>query len=177
MSQAHPWRRLAPLALIALLAASCGDNDKSAGTTAALPPPPETTPAVAPPSGGSGGPPRKNRLLMGTRDLYPLLGASLQRYAPTQVTGKSSRVIALAGPTSFWAGSSRSKRILVTIRLKGGKAPKLRVGQKIDFVGLMVPTASADAQRLGVNDDPGQKVLNTEGVYVDVSVADLHLRR
>ena len=79
-------RRLAPLALIALLAASCGDNDKSAtpaATTSTVSTGPSgTTPIPAQPST------KGNRLLLGKRDLYPLLAGNLSRYVPNQVRGK-----------------------------------------------------------------------------------------
>jgi hypothetical protein len=173
MTTADALRRLAPLALIVLVAPSCSDNDKS-GSTKPTPPPAAVTTGVTGPSatsGRSGG----NKLLIGKRDLYPLLGQNLQRFAPTQVTGKSVKVVALAGPESFWAGRGPGKRILVTLRLKGANGPKLRAGRKVDFVGLLTATSSKKAELLGVNDKAGQKVLRTEGVYVDVSVFDLKL--
>jgi len=176
---AVPLTRLAPLALLVLLAASCGDDEKSSNPSPQPPPsattPSDTTPATK--ATGSGPLTGRNRLVMGNkRNLYPLLGGSLQRFAPTQVNGYSTRVIALAGPESFWAGRSRRQRILVKLRLKGAKTPAIRVGQKATFVGLLTVTSSKEAEGLGVKDSAGQNLLETEGVYVDVSAFDLKLR-
>jgi hypothetical protein len=87
--------RLAPLALVALLTASCGDKDKSSSpaTTAST-----TTSAVS--TGPSGGTPipalpssKGSQLLLGARDLYPLLARSLSRYVPNQVQKQGAYVI------------------------------------------------------------------------------------
>ena len=120
--------RLAPLALVALLAASCGDNDKKSATPATTAAattttsttstgPSATTPIPAPPSS------KENRLLLGERDLYPLLAASLSRYLPNQVRGKSVKIVRVEGTDGFWAGRGAKQRILVMLILKGSKPP------------------------------------------------------
>ena len=173
LMRSRTLRRLAPLALVALLAASCGDNDKKANTTTTTQPPlaqPPTDTTAA--TGGTPSKSKANTLLVGTQDIYPLLGGDLTDLAPNQVLGHSTRVIALAGPDGLWAGRSKSKRLLVKIRLKGKKAPRLRVGQKADFVGMMLQATRAQEQGLDAAD---RSVLAKEGVYVIVSVADLDL--
>ena len=174
--------RLAPLALVALLAASCGDNDKKsatpATTTAAATTtttrttstgPSATTPVPAtPPSKG-------NRLLLGERDLYPLLAASLSRYLPNQVRGKSVKIVRVEGTDGFWAGRGVKQRILVKLNLKGGKPPKLVAGQRADFVGQLMSAQGKNPILLGVKEKSGQRMLQKQGVYILVSTGDLKL--
>jgi len=168
-------RRLAPLALVALLAASCGDNDKSASppatTTAATTTtsnistgPSGTTPIPAQPST------KGNRLLLGERDLYPLLAGDLTRYVPNQVTGKSVKVVQVAGVDSFWAGRNAKQRILVKLNLKGKSPAPVQAGRKVDFIGHLALAQSKDASQVG-----GGPALRKQGVYVVVSVGDLKL--
>jgi hypothetical protein len=173
--------RLAPLALIVLLAAGCGDKDKSSspnttstattsGSTSTVSTGPSgTTPIPAQPSS------KTNRLLLGKRDLYPLLASSLARYVPNQVTGKSVNVVQPAGIDSFWAGRNAKQRILVKINLKGKQPPQVRPGQQADFVGHLVQAKPKDTSRLGVKEKSGGPVLQNQGVYVIVSVGDLKL--
>jgi hypothetical protein len=166
--------RLAPLALVALLAASCGDKDKSSSpaTTAST-----TTSAVS--TGPSGGTPipalpssKGSQLLLGARDLYPLLAGSLSQYVPNQVRGTSVKVVQIAGTDSFWAGRNAGRRILVKLNLKGGKTPVLKAGQQVDFVGQLAKAPANDASSLGVKKS-GQPLLQKQGAYVIVSVGDL----
>lgn len=182
--------RLTPIVLIALLAASCGGNDKksatpatttAATTTATTPTTPTTTTSKVPTGPSDPAPiPAKpsskgNRLLLGTRDLYPLLAGDLSRYAPNQVRGKSVRIVQVAGPDGFWAGRNAKQRILVKLNLKGGKAPSLEAGRQADFVGGLMSAGTKNAALLGVKDKAGQAVLQNQGVYVLVSVGDLKL--
>jgi hypothetical protein len=172
-------RRLAPLALLALLAASCGDNDKksaspSTTTTAAT----TTTSTVS--TGPSGMTPipalpstKANRLLLGKRDLYPLLTGDLRRYVPDQVRGKSVYIVQIAGIDSFWAGRSPKQRILVKLNLKGKSPPRFHAGKQVDFVGRLVQAQAKDTSRLGVKGKTGGPVLENQGVYVLVSLGDL----
>jgi hypothetical protein len=171
-------RRLAPLALVALFAAGCGDKDKgskaapatTASTTSTVSTGPSgTTPIPARPSS------KANRLRLDKRDLYPLLAGSLAKYVPNQVTGRSVDVVQVAGIDSFWAGRSPKQRILVKIELKGKSPPRLEAGQRADFVGHLAKAKAADASRLGVKEKTGQPVLQNQGVYVVVSVRDLKL--
>jgi hypothetical protein len=172
--------RLAPLALVALLAASCGDNDKKSATPATTAAattttsttstgPSATTPIPAPPSS------KGNRLLLGERDLYPLLAASLSRYVPNQVRGKSVDIVRVEGTDGFWAGRGAKQRILVKLNLKGGKPPKLEAGRRADFVGQLMSAEGKSPILLGVKDKSGQRVLQNQGVYILVSVGDLKL--
>jgi hypothetical protein len=172
-------RRLVPIALIALLAASCGDDDKKSAspeTTAAATTtstvstgPSGTTPIPAEPSS------KGNRLLLGKRDLYPLLAGNLSRYVPDQVRGTSVSIVQVAGIDSFWAGRSPKQRILVKLNLKGSRPPRLETGQQADFVGHLVQAQAKDTSRLGVKAKSGQPVLQNQGVYVLVSAGDLKL--
>jgi hypothetical protein len=168
--------RLAPLALIALLAAGCGDNDKSSSSTTTASTvstvstgPSGTTPIPAVPSS------KANQLLLGKRDLYPLLAGSLARYVPNQVTGKSVTIVQMAGIDSFWAGRSAKQRILVKINLKGNQLPRMEAGRQADFVGHLAKAKAKDASKLGVKGKTGGPVLENQGVYVIVSVSDLKL--
>ena len=175
-------RRVAPLALmIALLAAACGDDDNDTATPTQ--PPTVTTPTTATtqefetlptptvPTGKatSGG---KARLETEDRNLLPLVGGSIARFAPTQVEGKSLRVVALAGPESFWAGRSRGQRILVKMRLKGTEPPKIVVGRDVEFIGTLT-VLPGDAGALGVANSSDKALLQRQGAYVDASVADV----
>jgi len=175
-------RRLAPLALVALLAASCGDDDKksatpattAASTTAATTTtstvstgPSGTTPIPAQPST------KGNRLRLGKRDLYPLLAGNLRRYVPDQVRGTSVSIVQVSGGDNFWAGRNAKQRILVKLNLKGGKAPRLEQGQQADFVGHLVQAQAQDSSRLGGKAKTGRAVLQNQGVYVLVSAGDL----
>ena len=174
--------RLAPLALVALLAASCGDNGKKSATpatTAAATTTPSTTstdpsattPIPEPP------PSKGNRLLFGVgeRDLYPLLAASLSRYTPNQVRGKSVKIVRVEGTDGFWAGQGATQRILIKLSLKGGKPPKLEAGRRADFVGQLMSAQGKSPILLGVKDKSGQRVLQNQGVYLLVSAGDLKL--
>jgi len=174
--------RLAPLALVALLAASCGDNDKKSATPATTAAattttsttstdPSATTPIPEPP------PSKGNRLLLGVgeRDLYPLLAASLSRYTPNQVRGKSVNIVQVEGTDGFWAGRGVKQRILVKLNLKGGKPPKLEAGQRADFVGQLMSAQGKNPILLGVKEKSGQRVLQNQGVYLLVSAGDLKL--
>jgi hypothetical protein len=167
-------RRVAPLALVVVVAAACGDNDK--GTATPKTPPGTTTARSATPPVPTGSPKasKKFTLVMGTRNLLPLLQTRIRRFAPTQVEGHSLEVVALAGPTSFWAGRNRKQRILVTMRLKGESAPKITIGQKVDFIGLLT-TSAAGAGALGVRNITDRTLLDKQGAYVDASVADVKL--
>jgi hypothetical protein len=173
--------RLAPLALVALLAASCGDNDKKSATPATTAAattttsttstgPSATTPIPAPPSS------KGNRLLLGERDLYPLLAASLSRYLPNQVRGKSVKIVRVEGTDGFWAGRGAKQRILVKLNLKGSKPPKLEAGRRADFVGQLMSAQGKSPILLGVKEKSGQRVLQNQGVYILVSAGDLKLR-
>lgn len=169
-------RRVAPLALVLVVAAACGDNDKGTTTPKTPPPPGSTTTSIAKPPVPTGSPKtKKGTLTMGTRNLFPLLQTRIRRFAPTQVEGNSLKVVALAGPTSFWAGRNRKQRLLVTMRLKGGSAPKIRVGQKVDFIGLL-SSAAVGAGALGVRNVADRTLLERQGAYVDASAADVKLR-
>jgi hypothetical protein len=172
--------RLAPLALVALLAASCGDNDKKSATPATTAAattttsttstgPSATTPIPAPPSS------KGNRLLLGERDLYPLLAASLSRYLPNQVRGKSVKIVRVEGTDGFWAGRGAKQRILVKLNLKGSKPPKLEAGRQADFVGQLMSAQGKSPIMLGVKEKSGQRVLQNQGVYILVSAGDLKL--
>lgn len=175
-------RRVAPLALVVVLAAGCGDDKKGTATPAKPPPPSGTTtrsgdttpmPTVAtstkpkPPSKGKG------TLVTAKRNLMPLLRTDLHRFAPAQVQGKSLQVVALAGPASFWAGRSSDQRILVTMRLKGGSAPEIKVGQGVDFIGVL--TVGGDPAALGVRNGADRTLLEKQGVHVDASALDVKL--
>jgi hypothetical protein len=170
-------RRVAPLALVVVLAAACGDNNKSTATQ-----PPGTTtgryatkpPTTVPTATGTKGT-RKGTLVTGKGNLLPLLGGSIRHFVSKQVEGKSLRVVALAGPESFWAGRSGRQRILVTMRLKGGSPPKITVGQKVDFIGVLTISVP-DAGALGVRSNADKTLLAKQGAYVDASAADVKLR-
>ena len=172
--------RLAPLALVALLAASCGDNDKKSATPATTAAattttsttstdPSATTPIPEPPSS------KGNRLFLGERDLYPLLAASLSRYVPNQVRGTSVKIVRVEGTDGFWAGRGAKQRILVKLSLKGGKPPKLEAGRRADFVGQLMSAQGKSPILLGVKEKSGQRVLQNQGVYLLVSAGDLKL--
>ena len=171
-------RRLAPLVLVVLLAASCGGSSKkSAANTTGTPTtttrsgdqvPMPTTPTPTPNPKG----PRGSALLMGTQNLYPLLGKDLAAHTPTQVTGTNIPIVAIDGPDTFWAGRSKTERLFVHIRLKGESAPTLRIGQKVDFVGQLTDNTGAGGLKAGSGND----LLKRQGAYLDVSIADLKLK-
>ena len=176
------FRRVAPLALVVVLATACGGDDEGTATPTTTPTTPltatttgnfETLPTPTVPTGG-GNPGGKGTLVIGKRDFFPLLKGDLRRFAPTQVEGKSLQIVALAGEESFWAGRNRNQRILVKMRLKGGSPPAMEVGQKVGFIGLLT-TAPEDAGALGVVNDGDKTLLEKQGAYVDASVADVRL--
>jgi hypothetical protein len=162
-------RRVAPLALVAVLATACGHNKKSTATPSTT-----TTPTATVPTGTGNKAARKGTLVIGKRNILPLLGGSIKRFAPTQAEGKSLRVVAIVSRDAFWAGRSKSKRILVKIRLKGGSPPKIRVGQKVDFIGLLTVSV-ANAGALGVRNRADKTLLAKQGAYVDASALDVKL--
>ena len=112
--------------------------------------------------------------MIGKRNLLPLLKGSIKRFAPVQVEGRSLQVVALAGRDAFWAGRGKAQRILVKMRLKGGSPPKITLGQKVGFIGLLT-AAPADAGALGVSSSADKAQLAKQGAYVDASAADVHL--
>jgi hypothetical protein len=176
MTEAMPLtrrlRQVVPLTLVVVVAAACGDNDKGSATPKT---PTGTTTLLTgtrPPSAIGGG---KAKLVTGKGNLLPLLQGDLSRFVPTQVEGTSLKVVALAGTDSFWAGRSNKERILVTMRLKGNKPPKVTIGQKVDFIGLLT-ALPADAGALGVRNGGDTTLLEKQGAYVNASVADVKLR-
>lgn len=171
-------RRFAPLALVVVLATGCGDDDNGTATPNEPPPPAattgsETTPMPPAPTttGTTGGQPS---LKMGSRNLLLLLEGDISHFAPTQVEGKSLEVVALAGPEAFWAGRKTKQRILVKMRVKGGPSLDVKVGQKVDFIGVL--TAAGNDPSLGVRNDADKELLAKQGAFVDVSAADVKLR-
>ena len=125
--------RLAPLALVALLAASCGDNDKKSATPATT-----TAATTTPPrrrrhdvdrperdDAGSGGAPeqREPPAPRGRgRDLYPLLAASLSRYTPNQVRGKSVNIVQVEGTRRLLGRAEREAADPRQAEPQGGQA-------------------------------------------------------
>jgi hypothetical protein len=178
MTEAMPLirrlRRVVPLALVVVVAAACGDNDKGSAAPKTPPPPGTTTllTGTRPPSAIGGG---KPKLVIGKRSLLPLLQSDLSRFVPAQVEGTSLKVVALAGPDALWAGRSSKQRILVTMRLKGNEPPKITLGQKVDFIGILT-ALPADAGALGVRNGGDTTLLEKQGAYVSASVADVKLR-
>jgi hypothetical protein len=169
--------RLVPLALIAVLAASCGDNDNgssatprttTAATTTAATGPTAATARPAKPSTGKSG------LFVGKRNLYPLLAGRLARYVSRPVTANSVQVVQLAGIDSFWAGRGKGQRILVKVDTKGQAPPKVEQGQQVSFVGRL-RKAPSQSSGLGVKGETGEPVLRNQGVYVVVNLGDLKL--
>jgi hypothetical protein len=72
-----------------VVAAACGDNNK--GTATPKTPPVTTTASTGtkpPATGGGTKASRKATLVMGTRNLLPLLQSKISRFAPTQVEGR-----------------------------------------------------------------------------------------
>jgi hypothetical protein len=167
-------RRVAPLAVVLVVAAACGDNDKGTATPQTSPGTTTSSTTTLPAPTGAPKASKKASLTMGTRNLVPLLKTRIRRFAPTQVEGHSLKVVALAGPTSFWAGRNRNQRILVTMRLKGGSPPKISAGQKVDFIGLLT-SAAVGADALGVTNSADETLLESQGAYVDASAADVKL--
>lgn len=180
--------RFAPLALVVVIAAGCGGDGKGTATPNDPPPPAATTgsdPTPMPPAltgtgtgtstgtgtGTEGGNPS---LKMGSRNLLLLLEGDISHFAPTQVEGKSLEVVALAGPEAFWAGRKTRQRILVKMRVKGGPSLDVKVGQKVDFIGVL--TAAGNDPSLGVRNDADMELLAKQGAFVDVSAADVKLR-
>jgi hypothetical protein len=170
------FARLAPLALVVVLATACGDNGKGTATPTEPPGATTTSAGTTPvPTPERPRTPGKGTLTTASRDLLPLLGGSIKRFAPTQVEGKNLKVLAIVSPESFWAGRRSSQRILVTMRLKGRVAPTLKPGQGVDFIGSL--TASPpDAATLAVMNDKDKKLLEKQGAFVNPSVADVKLR-
>lgn len=181
MTELRPATRrlghVAPLALVLVLAAACGGNNKTTATTAKSPttvtPAPKPGLTVPAPTTGKGKKGGKATLVAGKRNLFPLLKGNIKRLAPTQVEGKNLKVVALAGSDAFWAGRSRTERILVKMRLKGGSAPKLAIGKKVDFIGLL--TGSIADASAGVTVSTDKALLAAQGAYVDASAADVKL--
>ena len=164
--------RLAPLALVALLAASCGDKDKSSNQTTTT----ATTPATSL-AEGTNEPPSSaaNRLAVGRRDLYPLLAGSLAGYASKPVRATSATVVQVAGIDSFWAGRNQNQKVLVKIDLGGRRPVKLHEGRQVSFVGRLVK-APKQGGSLGVKGSTGQPVLTSQGAYIVVPVNKLQLQ-
>jgi hypothetical protein len=58
---------------------------------------------------------------------------------------------------------------------EGREPPKITVGQKVDFIGLLTDLAT-DAGALGVRKAADTTLLEQQGAYVDASAADVKLR-
>ena len=173
--------RFAPLALVVVLAAACGDDDKGTATPNEPSPPAATTgtdttsmPPAPTGTTGTGTQGGKPSLTMGSRNLLLLLEGDISQFAPTQVEGKSLEVVALAGPEAFWAGRKTKQRILVKMRVKGGPSLDVKVGQKVDFIGVL--TVAGNDASLGVRNAADKELLAKQGAYADVSAADVKLR-
>jgi hypothetical protein len=180
-------RLLAPLALVLLLAASCGGSKKGTATTPNAPPnatttgtgtttvPMTTTATTTVETGTTSGGSGEGTLLMNNHSLFPLLSGSLSRFVPTQVEGKGLKVVALGDAETLWAGRSRTESLLVHIHLKGKIPPHVKVGQKVDFVGQLTGAAGPQAAAFGVRNPADGSRLAKQGAYVEVSVLDLKI--
>jgi hypothetical protein len=128
---------------------------------------PEPDPPALPPPNRRGG-----TLMAGSQDLYPALAGSLTKFANQQAIGSGVTVVSVVGKESFWAGRSRTQRLLVVINLKGEAPPKVRAGQAVDFTGEVL----ANKGDYGVTEPDGKALLERHGHHVFVSAQDLKAR-
>ena len=142
---------------------ACGDNDKGTATPQTSPGTTTTSTATPPVPTGSPKASKKATLTMGTRNLVPLLKTRIRRFAPTQVEGhvrqdrRARRPdIVLGGPQPqpadprHDAAEGRERR------------RRSRVGQKVDFVGLLT-SAAVGADALGVTNSADKALLESQG--------------
>jgi hypothetical protein len=172
------------LLLVAVLAAGCNGDKKTASTATApqltTTAPTTTTNTVPPPPPAPTGTTKRGklppggRLLIGTRDLYPFLAGRIASYAPQQVTGEGVRILSIASPTAIWVGKNPQERLLVSLRLKGEGGPKLKPGKKATFVGALLPAAGKESS-FGLKGNDRLKLVS-QGAYLDVSAADFHTK-
>ena len=146
---------------------TAGPGETGTGTGSATTP---GGPEPEPPSATSGG---AGSLTVNGQSILPKLGGSLSQFADQQVEAKHVEVISVPGDEVFWAGTSESQQLLVQINTKGESPQKVRAGQRVTFVGALLPNGS---QTFGVTEDEGSAMLKRQGVHAFVSLIDLKLR-
>ena len=172
----HRLLSVAALAVVVLLAASCGGSKKKTSTSAVPTGTTSTSPVPTPTPK-----PTKSGLTIrtadGTHDFYPLIRGktNLVGYATGQVEGPKVRILSIVAPDAFWIGKGPNERVLIHIRLKGQPTPNIHVGQKVGIIGQLTENPPGAANTLGVKDAAGKGMLDREGAYVEVSIGDLKL--
>jgi hypothetical protein len=165
---------VAVLALVLLLAASCGGSKKSTNTSGLPTGTTSTSPIPTPlPKRASG---LTIRSPDGLHNFYPLITGkqNLNGYVSGQVEGRKVRILSIVAPDAFWIGKGSNQRVLIHIRLKGQPEPSIHVGQKVGIIGQLTANPPNPAT-LGVKDAAGKSMLDKEGAYVEVSIGDLKL--
>jgi hypothetical protein len=166
---------VAVLAVVLLLAASCGGSKKTTSTSAVPTGTTATSPVPTPT-------PKPNKGLTirtadGTHNFYPLITGktNLVGYSTGQVEGPKVRILSIVAPDAFWIGKGPNMRVLVHIRLKGQPTPNIHAGQNVGIIGQLTESPQGAANTLGVKDAASKSMLDREGAYVEVSIGDLKL--
>ena len=76
----------------------------------------------------------------------------------------------------FWVGSSDTDRVWVQLTGEAGESSyKVKRGDRVSFTGKVMSNSAGFAERAGVTDAEGQKLLNAQGQHIDVPKSALQL--
>jgi len=177
------WLLLLLLLLAALVAAAIaylvGRDDATDG--AAAPASPAGTAAGAGvPAASSTSPASAGSLLAGTTDLLagPAISADgLSGYSRRPVTATDVAVQSVPADEGFWVGSSVADRVWVQLIGGAGSGYRVRVGDRVDFAGVVAANADGFAGSVGVTASEGADQLTAQSQHVQVEKSALRLHQ
>jgi hypothetical protein len=113
-------------------------------------------------------------LTAGSRSLLPVPSATvLSGMVGQQVTGRSVPVESVVSNEAFWVGTSEQDRVFVRLE-RGSESPfQVRAGENVSFTGVLAQANAALAEKLGVTEAEGARLLARQGSYVDVKSGTL----
>ncbi len=95
-------------------------------------------------------------------------------YGGRTVEARGAGVLSLSGE-GFWVGTSDADRVFVEVEGGAAASPRVAVGQRVSFVGRLVPNTPEHLEELRVV-DPGDKAqLARQGHHIDVADQALRL--
>lgn len=182
-ARAHPVQAVATTAAVAGLATAPLVLHRPAPPPAPPPPviapvttvaPPATAPAPRPKAGGAQGP--GGVLTVPGGSLLPVpAGSGLARWSGQPVTARGAPVGQVLADEGFWVGPGGSNRIWVQLVGRGESPFRVRPGQKVSFVGKLVPNAPGYAQRSGPTGAEGMKLLVRQTQHIEVRYESVRL--
>jgi RNA polymerase sigma factor (sigma-70 family) len=170
---APPPPVIAPVTTVAPPAPAPAPTTTPAPTTAPAPPP-APAPASGPKTGATQGP--GGVLTVPGGSLLPVpAGSGLARWSGQPVTARGAPVAQVWADEGFWVGPGGSNRIWVQLVGRGESPFWVRPGQKVSFIGRLVPNAPGYAQRAGLTEREGRKLLAGQTQHIEVRYESVRL--